>query len=124
MLLTLGALGACSLLASDLAPVVARPAAGMALVWGLCLARRETRKPRRQLVWPGGEAAVTLDGQSLRDAEIRWRGTLAFLRWRDGDGRLRHLSWWPDTLTAAARRELRLAASARTPARSPQSMAP
>lgn len=110
MLLALGALGGCSLLASDLAPLAAWPCAALALACGLWLARHEARKPRRQLLWLGGEGPVSLDGQVLPAAELHWRGPLAFLRWRGEDGRLRHLSWWPDTLPAAARRELRLVA--------------
>jgi toxin CptA len=41
---------------------------------------------------------------------LQWRGPLAFLRWRDSDGRMHRLAWWPDVLPVAARRELRLAA--------------
>ena len=40
---------------------------------------------------------------------LHWRGPLAFMRFRGSDGGIRHLGWWPDTLDARARRELRLA---------------
>src|SRR3546814_14715060 len=55
---------------------------------------------------------ASLDGQTLAAATLRWRGPLAFLRWRDAGGQGGWLVWWPDTLPAAARRVLRIAASA------------
>ena len=66
-----------------------------AAVWGLWLAWREARKPPRSLEWP------------LPGATLAWRGPLLFLR---APG-LR-LAWWPDTLDAATRRELRVSGMA------------
>jgi toxin CptA len=43
---------------------------------------------------------------------VQWRGTLAFLQARDATGRVHRLAWWPDTLTPADRRAMRLAVDA------------
>jgi toxin CptA len=67
---------------------------------------------------------ATLDGQPIDNVRLQWRGPLAFLFWRDRQGRPQRLSWWPDTLPAASRRELRLAASCLEAARSHRQMAP
>ncbi len=90
---------------------------------GLWLAHRERRRPPRQLVWPM-EGPPLLDESVLRDAQLQWRGPLAFLHWRDGEGRLQHLAWWPDTLSKRSRRELRLAAAGSSATRPDTSMAP
>ena len=108
-LLALGVLAALSLTASALPPVLARPAAAVAVALAAWAAWRESRRPARALVWPAAGPPPTLDGQALDEAALHWRGPLAFLRWRDAGGR-RYLSWWPDTLPPMARRELRLAA--------------
>jgi toxin CptA len=86
--------------------------AAAALGWGAVSARRYSRRRPRSLSWPADGTLPVLDGQALADARLHWRGSLAFLRWRDADGRRQHLSWWPDTLPPAQRRELRLAAGA------------
>jgi toxin CptA len=120
---TLGALGALSLLASALPAPLARILAALACAWGLAAARRLARARPRLLRWPAGAAAPSLDGEPLAEARLHWRGPLAFLRWRDRDGRIRHLSWWPDTLPPPARRELRLVAGGRGHPARPRSMA-
>lgn len=117
-----GPLGALSLLASDLPAAVAWPAAGLAVVLGWCAAGRESRRPPVTIAWPPG-APPTLDGRPLHAARLQWRGPLAFLQWREG-ARLHALSWWPDTLPPAARRELRLATDAPATARRGGSVAP
>jgi toxin CptA len=119
----LGVLGALSVLASDLPRPLAWPPAAAALAWGLYRARAEAARPACTLVWPSASAPA-LDGTPLRDARLHWRGPLAFLRWRDADGRSRCLGWWPDTLAASARRELRLAAEAAAAAARARSVAP
>lgn len=123
-LLLLGLLAGGSVLTSNMPMVAAWPLALLAVGWGAWLAWREARRPARQLLWPRGDAPMTLDGESLRDPQLSWRGPLAFLRWCDDDGRIRRLSWWPDTLPSPARRELRLAATVNDPAQLAQSMAP
>ncbi|MEO5962982.1 MAG: hypothetical protein ABIO75_03770 [Thermomonas sp.] len=84
--------------------------------------RHRARRPC-VLVIPIGYGQPTCDGQPMLLLEIAWRGPLAFLCWRDADGRRRHLVFWPDTLPCASRRELRLAAVRIEPAREPASMA-
>jgi toxin CptA len=124
LLILLGLLAAGSILASELPKPLAIPLALACLAHGARLGSRELLRPARHLVIPCSASAVTVDGVAMGDVQLHWRGPLAFLRWRDGDGRRQRLLGWPDNLAAAARRELRLAMAARTPARSPRSMAP
>jgi toxin CptA len=119
----LGVLAAFSLLMSEMPRTVAWPLAVGAMAYGIRLGRSEGRRPERQLVWAAA-GSPTLDGQVLADAQLQWRGPLAFLRWRDSDGRVQRLAWWPDVLPAAARRELRLAALDGAGAAPAASMAP
>ncbi|MCI4566486.1 hypothetical protein [Lysobacter sp. CFH 32150] len=114
--------GAISVLASGMPRVFAWPLALLVTGYGVFLARSAARRPSRQLVWPQ-DGPITLDGDALADVDLQWRGPLAFLCWRGADNRSRRLSWWPDTLPAGPRRELRLAAMQRSPARPARSMA-
>ncbi|MCD9028592.1 hypothetical protein LDO26_10280 [Luteimonas sp. BDR2-5] len=121
-LLTLAAVA--SIFASEMPRPVAWPLAAVVVLHGLHLLRRELRRPPRVLVADGAAGRWHLDGAALDDAQLRWRGPLARLAWRDAAGRRHALLWWPDTLPPARRRELRLAASAfPTPPR-PGTMAP
>ncbi len=122
-LLSLGALAACSLLASEMPAFVAWPAAVAALGWAAWRTRREAGRPAQSFVFRAG-APVLVDGVAVDGLVLQWRGPLAFARWRDRDGRIRRRSWWPDTLPPARRRELRLAAPAGETARDGASMAP
>jgi toxin CptA len=122
-LTSLGVLAAFSVVASEMPIHFAWPLALMAASYAAWLVRRECRRQTHQLVWPI-DGAPLLDGLVLQDAELHWRGPLAFLRWRDGDGRRRHLAWWPDTLPSRSRRELRLAAASIAGTRRSASMAP
>ena len=124
MLVLLSLLGAFAVTASEMPRVAAWPLAALALAHGLHLAWKELRLPRSSFVFSGHDAPVQVDGRSVRDASVTWRGPLAFARWCDGDGRHRRLAWWPDTLPAAGRRELRLAAPVRRAARKATSVAP
>lgn len=150
----LGPCAGLSVLASDLPANLAWPCALLATATGAWLAWRESRRPRRQLLirpeLPGawrpapapaecalsgpqpdhgsprqpGANASTVDGIPVQGLVLQWRGPLAFLGWRDADGRMQRLSWWPDTLPADLRRELRLAAPAGVASRRSRSMAP
>ena len=122
-LVLLGVLAACSLFASELPTVVAWPAAVVVLAWAGWRARRESRAPGRSFVFRT-DAPVRVDGIVADDLVVRWRGPLAFVHWRDGGSRIQRVSWWPDTLPPARRRELRLAAPAGEAARSGASVAP
>lgn len=122
-LILLGVLAALSVLASAMPRPAAWPLAAAALGWGPWSARRYRRAAPRRLCWIAGRAPE-IDGVAAPGAVLRWRGALAFLRWRDADGRTRRLAWWPDTLPAAARRELRLAAAVIPDTPATPSMAP
>jgi len=107
LLLTL--LAAVSLLRCDLPLPLAWPAAVAAIVLGsLCAWRSGTRRAR------GFElthdiAACRMDGQPVTHLELRWRGPLLFVRFKSmANRRWQHLVFWPDTLPADKRRELRL----------------
>ena len=121
-LIALGLLAGLSLLASDLPDGLAWPMAAASPAWGAWLARREWRRSPRSLAWRT-DGTMFVDGERVDAAELHWRGPLAFLSWRAGN-RIRRLVWWPDTLTAAQRRELRLAAGAAEAAHSRARMAP
>lgn len=120
----LGLLAAVALLASEMPRTWAWPLAVVALGYAGWLARREARKPAQAWFWPGTDLPATIDGAVARDVEVAWRGPLAFVRWRDADGRVRRRSWWPDTLPPARRRELRLAAPSAQASPAAASMAP
>ncbi len=99
---------ACALL-SGVPPLAGAVLAVAALAWGGWQARAYRRLPVRQLVLEATGGAV-LDGTRMSEWRLAWHGPLAVMRLRDGPGDCMHLAWWPDTLPAPARRELRLAA--------------
>lgn len=123
-LMLLGILAAFSILASEMPRLVAWPLALSALAFGLWRAWQESRSPAREFFFPGNDLPVMLDGVPIESVEVQWRGPLAFVCWQGRDGRSRHLSWWPDTLPAARRRELRLAAGSLAVSRNRLAMAP
>lgn len=123
-LLAMTPLAAGSVLVSEMPRLAAWPLALAAVAYGGWLAHREWRRPRKTFVFPYGDAPVLVDGRPVTHVALQWRGPLAFLRWRDETGRLHRVAWWPDTLPASRRRELRLAAAAREAAPGRASMAP
>lgn len=123
-LLTLGALSGLSVLACEMPLQYSLPLALLAAGEGVRLARGELRRPERRLVIGPDAGAASLDGRAVTGLAVEWRGPLAFLRFRDEAGRSRRLAWWPDTLPATARRELRLAVPVQAAAQPPASMAP
>ena len=118
----LAASAAFAVLASEMPRAAAWPLAAAALAHGAWLALREARRDARQLVIDG-EGRGSVDGRPVGGLQVRWRGPIAFLQWSNGDGRHRHV-FFPDTLPAARRRELRLAAPAPAAARRAASVAP
>ncbi|MFC5577684.1 hypothetical protein ACFPOA_06630 [Lysobacter niabensis] len=124
LLMLLGILAAVSALASELPWFAALPLAVLSVAYGAWLGRREFLRPTCSLVIPFNDTVATIDGVPMGDLQLRWRGPLAFLEWRDANGGRQRLQGWPDNLAADARRELRLAMAARLPAQSPRSMAP
>ena len=121
--LILGTAGSASVLASEMPRLAGVPLAILALAHGLRGARRESMRPIRVLAWPPNESP-RLDGVALDDVRLEWRGPLAFLRWRDADGRIQRLAWWPDTLPTEHRRALKLAGAGARGGRLSASMAP
>ncbi len=122
-LLLLGTTASFAVLASEMPRPAAWPLALAALAYGAWLAWREARKGPGELVIAGGGRA-TVDGCKVEALSVRWRGPVAFVQWRAGDGRRCRHVFLPDTLPAARRRELRLAAPDAGPAQRPASMAP
>ncbi len=124
LLLLLGAAAAFAALASEMPRFAAWPLALLALAHGAWLAWREASRVPGELAVPQAGARATVDGKAVDELAVRWRGPVAFVQWRDGDGRKRRHVFFPDTLPAPRRRELRLAAPAPPPARRAASMAP
>ena len=110
-------------LASDLPRGWAWPLAVLASLVGIRDARRYRNQPARRWVIPAGRGAPTCDAERIEGLLVHWRGPLAFLRWRDADGRSRRVVFAPDTLPAASRRELKLALQRREAAAGSPSMA-
>ena len=123
MLWSLAILAPLSLLASDLPRAWAWPLALLACAWAIRDARRQHALPSRRLLIPAGSGAATCDGDRIEALRVGWRGPLAFLQWRDGDGRRQRAAFWRDTLDAGMRRELRIAMMRRDAARDTASMA-
>ncbi|MGO4221975.1 hypothetical protein AB4Y64_08975 [Lysobacter sp. TAF61] len=122
-LVALGALAAVAVTGCELPLPLSLPLALLCLAEGLRLGRRELSRPRRWLaIDADGDASV--GGRAVTELAVAWRGPLAFVRFRDADGRPRRLAWWPDTLPAGKRRELRLAAPVKAAAQKAPSMAP
>jgi toxin CptA len=124
ILVVLAAAAAFAVLSSEMPRVAAWPLALSALAYGLLLAWVEWHRPCLAIVVLPAPARSTVDGNAIDAFAVAWRGPIASLRWRDGDGRTGRCLFWPDTLPAAHRRELRLAAPAPGAARAPASMAP
>lgn len=123
-LAALGLLAAFAAIASELPRSAAWLLACAATLHGMRAAMDELRRPVAELVWNGHADVVSVDGVAVAGASLRWRGAIACLRYRDAQGGRQRLIWWPDTLPARRRRELRLAATGTAPARDRPSMAP
>ena len=122
LLLILGAAGTVSLLFSGLPRWLVWPAALVALAYGAVLSRRERHKPFIEIELD--DQTVLIDGEPVEGFRVFWRGPLVFARWRDAEGQVHRVAWWPDTLDPATRRELRLALPRETTARARHSVAP
>lgn len=122
-MLVLSALAPIAVLASAMPHALAWPLAVFAVAAGLRMAWREHRLPALGVVIDA-DGRASIDGNSVDAFRVDWRGPLAFLTWRDADGRLRRRSLWPDTLPPASRRELRLAVPPDGDGQAPPSMAP
>ncbi len=110
LLILLGLLAACAVLASEMPRAAAWCVAAAAWLHALRGAALECGKAPVRVLWDGNAGVVSVDGTRVTDAELHWRGPLAFLRWRDAQRRVHRLDFWPDVLDAQQRRALRLAA--------------
>ena len=119
-----GVLASISILASNMPRPAAWLLAGCVLVHAARLALRQSRLPVQVLVFPGNELPVLVDAVPVQQVDVQWRGPLACVSWKGGDGRRKRLSWWPDTLPSSRRRELRLAAGSLQASRHALAMAP
>lgn len=105
-LVGIGVLAGVGLFLTDLPLPVATAATPACAAWGFVLARREHRRPSRHVVLTAtGDARI--DDVRVDDLRIDWQGPIAMLSWTVGDRRQRVVAW-PDVLSAAQRRELRL----------------
>ena len=119
----LGLLAALSLLSCEMPAGIALPSGLGVLAYGAWLARGYRRQAACHLRWIAGRPPE-IDGVALRDAQMHWRGPLAFLRGRNHEGRVLRLAWWPDTLPRDLRRELRLVSQVAPVTPSMPAMAP
>lgn len=120
----LGAMGAFAACASEMPRAAAVPLAATCLLHGAWAALRSMQASSRTLVWNGHAGTATLDGVLLAMPRLHWRGPIAILCWRADSWRGGRLVWWPDTLPASRRRELKLAAGEAGGAPSANSVAP
>src|SRR3546814_7771911 len=98
VLLALALAAAFAVLVSEMPRIAAWPLALSALAHGGWLAWREVRAVRGELVIAGAGGRASGDGRGVEDLSVRWRGPIAFVEWRDGDGRRRRHVFFPDTL--------------------------
>lgn len=78
------------------------------MTWAVFLARREFRRAPQLLVFNALHGTLAVDGQLASTYAIQWRGPCGFVMWRDSAGKRHDLAFWPDRLSASARRSLRL----------------
>lgn len=95
---------------------------------GLRLARREAARAgvTVHLASEPGVAVLNFPhgAESWTQVRVSFRGALATVSGRDPAGATRRLLWWPDTLPASARRQLRLVAGRLPAAGSPIAFPP
>jgi toxin CptA len=109
----LGSLALWSLWLSALPVALMLVLAVLVVIYTTILIRRERRREPFTVVWTGGDepAALVFDirARYLSEPKLAFRGPLAGLRGKNESGRVSTYLWWPDTLSSAARRQLRLA---------------
>lgn len=113
-LCALALLSALSVVLSGLAAELKPMVAGIAVMTGLGLARREALRPRFSLQWSGTGLLLRDDkgrSQVLHAPVLREQGPLLHIEARTEAGRRWSRTWWPDTLSPVGRRQVRLASS-------------
>ena len=126
-MLALSMLVPIAVLASAMSHWVAWPVSMLAVVIGLRMAWRESAQPILEVVVDAdayAEGKATIGGTPVDAFRVDWRGPLAFITWRHADGQRYRRSLWPDTLSSATRRELRLAVRAGGDGQARSSVAP
>lgn len=122
-LIAMGALMPWALGATDL-PTPWGLASGFVAMAGTWLeAWRYALRPGCIFVIPADEDPAQVDDAPVEDMQMRRRGPLVQLAWRQ-QGRRHWRLFWPDTLPQAQARELRLAVRAHCISRSPPAVAP
>ena len=108
-MLALSVLVPIAVLASAMPRWAAWSLAMIAVAIGLRMAWRESVQPILEVVvGADAEGRVIIGGSPVDAFRVDWRGPLAFIGWNGADGRRCRRSVWPDTLSSATRRELRL----------------
>lgn len=123
MLWSLAFIAPFSVIATDLPRMFAFPLALAAMAWAIFDARRYRVVPARGFTIAAGCLDTSCDGERIHALQLDWRGPLAFLCWRDAQGRRHRASFWPDTLSGGMRRELSIALRRREAASGAASMA-
>lgn len=119
----LGLLAPLSLALSDVPLLWAVSGGTAAALWALVQLLRERRQQRREVVIPAFPSPLRVDGVVVGQMRLECRGPLTVLAWSGTTGH-GHLLFWPDTLSRAQRRELRLALDARRVSQLPAQVAP
>lgn len=119
----LGLLAPLSIALSDIPLVLAVPGGAAAALWALVQLLRERRRQHREVVIAAFPSPLRVDGMVVEQMQLECRGPLTVLAWSGTLGR-GHLLFWPDTLSRAQRRELRLALDARRVSQLPAQVAP
>jgi len=124
----IGLLGMLALLSLWLSALPMPVISGLAILvvfYSSVSIRHELRREPFTLTWAGGDepAVLNFDGrtQSLSGPRLSIRGPLAGMRGKDDAGRSLLYVWWPDTLSSAARRQLRLVEQTRKELQTPTS---
>ena len=93
---------------SQLPQVIVWPATVLTLLLGVRTAWRYQHLPRIPLVLNIDAAVISLNDWPINQLHLQWRWHWLFLRWQDATRRTQRLVFWPDNLTSAQRRALRL----------------
>ena len=121
--LLITALAPWALCSTDLPAPLRWPAAVVALLAGGAQAWRYWQTPAQCIVIVPGQGPAAVDGAEVSGLQLSDRGVLLQLAWCQ-HGRVQRRLFWPDTLTPAQRRELRLAVRAHCISRSRPAVAP
>lgn len=121
--LTFALLTPLAVLASGVPAPYRWPAALLAAALAAGQGWRYARQPERRIMILPADALVTVDAVPVDDLTLHDRGWLLQLQWRSQARRHARL-FWPDTLPAEGRRELRLAVRAYCISRSRPAVAP